>query len=948
APQSTGTYWYGVTAVDNKGNEGKLENSVDEGEKSGEVYATPTAPNQPLIHPSYFSEEWIEKTIKWAEDQENSNNWYDEKTKMGYCMAFVSDSFKVCDKKDRPSSPNNLLERIGGKDKLSKGENPPRGSLVFFSAKEPYEEYGHIGISLGDKKVVHAFGNVTIESIDQIKEKGFIDSYLGWTYPPKEWYPSKFSNTFETGNSISKKDGWNLRDIPSLHGKILFELKGAGKIIEDENNGACNSGHYWWHVKLENHEGWCAEEGLEKSEASPPATQTGTLTVTITGINNAKFTITGPKTYEGSGTFWTTLNAPVGTYTITYGTVNGYIAPLPETKTLAPNGKITFNGEYTKEIVEVEQSVADLPTFFTGVLKELDIAPNGFALNALQIWATKYENTKAQYNPLATTWTTGKPGETKFNNAGVKNYPDIETGIEATVKTLKLSHYTAVREMLALKSFDEGNLKKAVAIWSDLNENEQYVQNLVNEWKETDDTYHELNNRINQQLKILGTYAYPKWRWILFKQKEYDELHQAGIDYDLLSYNAIIKSSRFLRNGDIINAQEYLTRSLNFNYISSEYFCAAAYFADGYYEKAEEKVRLTYELSKMTAKVIASAIPGASKIIDAVFLTMDYAIDCSNNGLDEATKNLATDIAIDMVLNKIPFNELGGKTLKDALENQVGGITFPLIQKMISENKQIIVSKMVKEFSLAGVVELSKCAGELSNQIVDGISKRLIEQQEQIKLNSPGELRVFDSEGRVTGLVNGCVKNEIQRSSYDNETVTIFFPTDSYRYEIVGTDNDTYGLMVTSVDGENISTFTFVDVQISTNATHQYLPEWGNSTGTASAITVKMDSDGDGIFESERTIDLYSSEESANAASPRSQYFGLPVIIGVIIALLCIGGFGAGFYIHKRKQKVVANDEVVNEDVVSDEVASNEVANDENLEEPVLIEGVGDEKAVDD
>ena len=111
--------------------------------------------------------------------------------------------------------------------------------------------------------MIHAYGTVKIQSIDEIKKEGFITSYLGWVLPPEKWFPSKFSNTFETGESVTKKDEWKLRDIPShKHGKILYESEGKGKIIEDENNGVCNSGHYWWHVKLETYEGWCAEEGL--------------------------------------------------------------------------------------------------------------------------------------------------------------------------------------------------------------------------------------------------------------------------------------------------------------------------------------------------------------------------------------------------------------------------------------------------------------------------------------------------------------------------------------------------------------------------------------------------------------------------------------------------------------------------------------------------------------
>lgn len=49
-------------------------------------------------------------------------------------------------------------------------------------------------------------------------------------------------------------------------------------------------------------------------------------------------------------------------------------------------------------------------------------------------WA-RVENTKAKYNPLATTL--NEPGATTFNSVGVKNYPDPATGAKATADTIK-------------------------------------------------------------------------------------------------------------------------------------------------------------------------------------------------------------------------------------------------------------------------------------------------------------------------------------------------------------------------------------------------------------------------------------------------------------------------------------------------------------------------------
>lgn len=58
-------------------------------------------------------------------------------------------------------------------------------------------------------------------------------------------------------------------------------------------------------------------------------------------------------------------------------------------------------------------------------------------LNALVAWQTA-EGTAAKFNPLATT--KPKTGATNFNSVGVKNYPDLKTGVAATKETLEEHH----------------------------------------------------------------------------------------------------------------------------------------------------------------------------------------------------------------------------------------------------------------------------------------------------------------------------------------------------------------------------------------------------------------------------------------------------------------------------------------------------------------------------
>jgi len=144
---------------------------------------------------------------------------------------------------------------------------------------------------------------------------------------------------------------------------------------------------------------------------------------------------------------------------------------------------------------------------------------------------------------------------------------------------------------------------------------------------------------------------------------------------------------------------------------------------------------------------------------------------------------------------------------------------------------------------------------EIEESVAKGVATRVWNNLEktvnlkQSEVKSPVELRVYDSQGDVTGLLNGEVEHEISRSVYNNKTVTIFYPNDAYHYELIGRDNGTYGLSITSVENGTSQTFARTNVSISTNATHQYTINWSDHEAT-----VRIDADGDGTFERNVTL----------------------------------------------------------------------------------------------
>jgi hypothetical protein len=114
-------------------------------------------------------------------------------------------------------------------------------------------------------------------------------------------------------------------------------------------------------------------------------------------------------------------------------------------------------------------------------------------------------------------------------------------------------------------------------------------------------------------------------------------------------------------------------------------------------------------------------------------------------------------------------------------------------------------------------------------------------------MGSPAELRIYDSQGRVTGLVNGEAKEQIPYSYCDSDSVIVFSPTDSYRYEVVGMEEGNYGLELNFLDGGEVIDFTATDIPIALGTVHEYTIDWDALSRGENGVTVQVDSNGDGI-----------------------------------------------------------------------------------------------------
>jgi len=138
-----------------------------------------------------ISSSQVEKAIEWAEAKKATGT----KSYSNWCLKFVSDAYRAAGVSAQSfgyasAAANAMVKHYD--------QNPPRGAIVFWdwygTLDGVYRNWGHVGISLGNGKVIHADYNgikVTSLNFDSTRK------YRGWG----TWC----NNTMEQENTASSK-----------------------------------------------------------------------------------------------------------------------------------------------------------------------------------------------------------------------------------------------------------------------------------------------------------------------------------------------------------------------------------------------------------------------------------------------------------------------------------------------------------------------------------------------------------------------------------------------------------------------------------------------------------------------------------------------------------------------------------------------------------------------
>jgi hypothetical protein len=129
-------------------------------------------------------ETYIANAIRWAQEHLGATDY------AARCLAFVEDAYEE----------SNHVEIFGGDDAQASADEygaaqnrgePPLGAFVFYACAGPVgneiKNWGHVGLCIGERKVIHAWDKVRIEPYLDVQT---LTPPPGWSQPQfSGWAP---------------------------------------------------------------------------------------------------------------------------------------------------------------------------------------------------------------------------------------------------------------------------------------------------------------------------------------------------------------------------------------------------------------------------------------------------------------------------------------------------------------------------------------------------------------------------------------------------------------------------------------------------------------------------------------------------------------------------------------------------------------------------------------
>ena len=158
-------------------------------------------------------------------------------------------------------------------------------------------------------------------------------------------------------------------------------------------------------------------------------------------------------------------------------------------------------------------------------------------------------------------------------------------------------------------------------------------------------------------------------------REKYDEFYTASLNYRSMAEMQLVYANRAIKNNNVDKARQYIDKYHRYIKLFNLSNQGAIATYQGNIESSREFAKGIYEGSKAAAAYGANMVPGpwASSVVDGVFTVTDFAVDGTDIGFSGASKKAISKVIAKTILDHAKFDELGGKSFSQALDEGITG-----------------------------------------------------------------------------------------------------------------------------------------------------------------------------------------------------------------------------------------------------------------------------------
>jgi hypothetical protein len=136
-------------------------------------------------------------------------------------------------------------------------------------------------------------------------------------------------------------------------------------------------------------------------------------------------------------------------------------------------------------------------------------------------------------------------------------------------------------------------------------------------------------------------------------------------------------------------------------------------------------------------------------------------------------------------------------------------------------------------------------------------------------VRSPVDLQITDASGRMAGMVNGKIKEDIPGSAYDPETnsVAVLMTDAPFTYKVTGTQTGDYGVEIISIRNGKKVIFNNPVIPIQKGEIHSFTLDFNKLFAGQKGVTMSVDTKGNGTINKVETFGPSTTDISQETVS---------------------------------------------------------------------------------